>query len=299
MKKYITVESVTDGHPDKVCDQISDAILDAYLEQDPLSRVAVETFGSHGMLVIGGEVTSKGEVDAAKIAHAVYREIGYDDDLKILSHIAAQSPDIAQGVDPGGAGDQGIMYGFATNETEEYLPLPVVLSHKITRGLRDLRRTDPNFSFLGPDGKSQVTFNGDELETVLISTQHTPQTEQKEIHEKLTRWLREKIIPELAHRETKILINPTGKFEIGGFAADAGLTGRKIIVDTYGGLVPHGGGAFSGKDPTKVDRSGAYYARFVAKKCCCSRFGSKMHSKRCIRYWHRRTAYGSRGDRAR
>lgn len=275
MKKYITVESVTDGHPDKVCDQISDAILDAYLEQDPFSRVAVETFGSHGTLVLGGEVTSQGKVDAERIARDVYQEIGYTDDLNILSYIAAQSPDIAQGVDHGGAGDQGIMYGFATNETNEYLPLPVVLSHKITQGLRDLRRTDPNFSFLGPDGKSQVTFKGDELETVLISTQHSPETEQKEIHEKLTHWLREEIIPESVYGKPKILINPTGKFEIGGFAADTGLTGRKIIVDTYGGLVPHGGGAFSGKDPTKVDRSAAYYARFVAKNVVASGLAQK------------------------
>ena len=266
MGKYITVESVTDGHPDKVCDQISDAILDAYLAADPYSRVAVETFGSHGLLVIGGEVTSSGVIAAEEVARRVYEDIGYDArELAVQVHIAKQSPDIAQGVDTGGAGDQGIMYGFATSETKEFLPYPIVLAHTIVRGLRDARRQNPDFSFLRPDGKSQVTFKGNQLETVLISTQHAPDIEQKELQRVLTQWLFDTIIPAESPDAVRVLINPTGKFEIGGFAADTGLTGRKIIVDTYGGLVPHGGGAFSGKDATKVDRSAAYYARFVAK----------------------------------
>lgn len=189
MHRYITVESVTDGHPDKICDQISDAILDAHLEQDPHSRVAVEVFGSHGLLVIGGEVTSKGRVNFESIARQVYRDIGYRDELKILSHVVRQSPNIAQGVDTGGAGDQGIMYGYATSETKEMLPRPIVLAHKITRKLAELRRTNPDFSFLGPDGKSQVTFRGDILETVLISVQHNRGFSQEYLRKKLTNWL--------------------------------------------------------------------------------------------------------------
>jgi S-adenosylmethionine synthetase len=277
MKKYITVESVTDGHPDKVCDQISDAILDAYLEGDPMSRVAVETFGSHGLLVIGGEVTSSARIDAEKIARQLYKDIGYKDDLKIITHITTQSPDIAQGVDTGGAGDQGIMYGFATDETEELLPTPVVYAHKITKALRDSRRNNTEFAFLGPDGKSQVTFEGGVLKTVLVSTQHDSKIKQEELKEKLTKLIFESALPEHSADDVQVLINPTGKFEIGGFEADAGLTGRKIIVDTYGGLVPHGGGAFSGKDPTKVDRSAAYYARYVAKNVV-----AKKLAKRCL-----------------
>lgn len=258
-----TVESVTSGHPDKVCDQISDAILDAYLEQDPLSRVAVETFGCHGLLVVGGEVTSRGDVDADAIARRVYREIGYDEELKVLTNIVKQSPDIAMGVDTGGAGDQGIMYGYATNETPEFLPRAVVLAQSLARGLERLRRENV-LTWLRPDGKTQVTMRDGELETVLVSTQHAADVSQEQLRNDLIeRLIRPAVGSEAARIE--ILTNPTGRFEVGGFAADTGLTGRKLMVDTYGGLAPHGGGAFSGKDATKVDRSAAYMARFAAK----------------------------------
>lgn len=261
--KTYTVESVTSGHPDKICDQISDAVLDAYFEQDLYSRVAVETFGSHGLLVIGGEVTSRGEVEAGELARNLYREIGYDDSLKIITNIVKQSPDIAQGVDTGGAGDQGIMYGYATSETPEFMPLAVSLVHKLTRGLENLRRNDLEFSWLGPDGKAQITVQDGKVKTVLISCQHKDSINQPDIRSLLIKKLIGPVVGSLEGVE--ILVNPTGKFVVGGFAADTGLTGRKIIVDTYGGLVPHGGGAFSGKDPTKVDRSAAYMARFAAK----------------------------------
>ena len=258
-----TVESVTSGHPDKVCDAISDSVLDAFLAVDPHSRVAVETFGSHGLLVIGGEVTSKGVVNAGKIGRAFYRSLGYTDDLQIMTNIVQQSPDIAQGVDTGGAGDQGIMYGYATAETPEFMPRAVALSHKLTQGLEQLRRTDPECAWLGPDGKSQVTMQDGKVTTVLISCQHADSVSQEQIKDTLVRKLIRPVVGDLDGVE--VLVNPTGKFTIGGFAADTGLTGRKIVVDTYGGLVPHGGGAFSGKDPTKVDRSAAYMSRFAAK----------------------------------
>ena len=263
MKNTYTAESVTSGHPDKVCDQISDAILDAYLEQDPKSRVAVETFGSHGMLIIGGEVTSSGDIAAAEIGRSVYRDIGYEDNLNIITNIVQQSPDIAQGVDTGGAGDQGIMYGYATDETPEFMPLASSLSHRLTRGLERLRREDPECSWLGPDGKSQVTIHNGRVKTVLISTQHADRISQEEIRGHLIKKLISPLIGDVS--DVEILVNPTGKFVIGGFASDTGLTGRKIMVDTYGGQFGHGGGAFSGKDPTKVDRSAAYMCRFVAK----------------------------------
>lgn len=263
MRRTYTVESVTSGHPDKVCDQISDAVLDAYLKIDPRSRVAVESFGSHGLLVVGGEVTSKGEVDAGEIAQKIYRDIGYEDNLKIVTNIVRQSPDIAQGVDTGGAGDQGIMYGYATVDTPEFLPLAVALVHKLTKGLENLRRNDLECSWLGPDGKSQVTVHDGKLSAVLISCQHSDNISQLEIKEILLRKLIHPVVGDLSGIE--VLVNPTGKFVIGGFVADTGLTGRKIMVDTYGGLIPHGGGAFSGKDPTKVDRSAAYMARYAAK----------------------------------
>lgn len=263
MKKTYTVESVTSGHPDKICDRISDSVLDAYLAQDPYARVAVETFGSHGLLVIGGEVTSTGEVEAAEVARDLYRNIGYADDLKIVTNIVRQSPDIAQGVDMGGAGDQGSMYGYATSETPEFMPLAVSLVHKLTQGLENLRRNNPKFSWLGPDGKAQITVQSGEIKTVLISCQHKDSINQSEIRSLLIEKLIGPVVGDLTGVE--ILVNPTGKFVVGGFAADTGLTGRKIIVDTYGGLIPHGGGCFSGKDPTKVDRSAAYMARFVAK----------------------------------
>ena len=258
-----TVESVTAGHPDKVCDQISDSLLDAYLEQDPRSRVAVESFGGHGLLVIGGEVTSRGAIDAEDVARRVYRDIGYADDLRVLVNLAAQSPDIALGVDPGGAGDQGIMYGYATDETPTFLPRAVVLAHALARGLETLRRDDPTMSWLRPDGKTQVTVRDGRVTTVLVSTQHDPAWRTEDIRAAL---LPKLIAPAVGDLDgVEVIVNPTGNFVQGGFAADTGLTGRKIMVDTYGGLAPHGGGAFSGKDATKVDRSAAYMARFVAK----------------------------------
>lgn len=263
LPKVYTVESVTSGHPDKVCDQISDAILDECLKQDPRSRVAVETLGSHGLLVIGGEVTTNAKVNFEKIAQELYKKIGYTDELKIISHVVKQSPDIAQGVDTGGAGDQGIMYGYAEKDGEsEYLPESIFLVHQLTRGLENLRRENI-LPWLGPDGKAQITVNEGRIKTILVSCQHLENTSQQVIRESLIEHLIKPLIPDLEGIE--ILINPTGKFVLGGFAADAGLTGRKIMVDTYCGLAPHGGGCFSGKDPTKVDRSAAYMARFAAK----------------------------------
>lgn len=261
-KRTYAVESVTSGHPDKVCDQISDALLDAYLIQDPESRVALETFGGHGLLVLAGEVTSRAVVDAARVARAVYRDIGYADELEIIQRIVLQSPDIALGVDALGAGDQGIMYGYATNETEAYLPLGNVLVHKLTRGLDELRKQG-TLPWLRPDGKAQVTVRGGRVVSVLVSAQHDVSVAQEEIRDMLIEKLIKPTIGDI--KGIEIFINPTGRFVLGGFAADTGLTGRKLMVDTYGGLYPHGGGAFSGKDATKVDRSAAYMARFAAK----------------------------------
>ncbi|MBI4457733.1 methionine adenosyltransferase [Candidatus Uhrbacteria bacterium] len=258
-----TVESVTEGHPDKVCDQIADALLDAYLTHDPASRVALEVFGSHGALMIGGEVTSRAELDPGRIAQKVFKEIGYGDQLEVFTNIEEQSPDIARGVDPGGAGDQGIMYGYATAETPEFLPKPVVLSHKLAWGLTTLRKRNQQFAWLRPDGKTQVTMDNGRVKTVVVSTQHAEEIQQADIRKQLILNLIQPIIGDLDG--VKVFVNPTGSFVVGGFNADTGLTGRKIMVDTYGGLIPHGGGAFSGKDPTKVDRSAAYMARFAAK----------------------------------
>lgn len=260
--RIYTVESVTSGHPDKICDQISDAVLDSCLAQDPYSRVAIETVGAHGLLVIAGELTTNAKLDFEKIARKTYADIGYPDNLKILTNIVRQSPDIAQGVDSGGAGDQGIMYGYATDETREYMPKGVVLAHKLTRGLEKLRKSG-EIPWLKADGKAQITINDNRVQSVLVSAQHTEDVSQKEIKNILMEKLITPIVGDLSGVE--VLVNPTGKFVIGGFAADSGLTGRKIMVDTYGGLIPHGGGAFSGKDPTKVDRSAAYMARFAAK----------------------------------
>ena len=260
--KIYTVESVTAGHPDKVCDQISDAILDECLKIDPRSRVAVEALGSHGLLVLGGELTTSAELNFEEIARSVYTDIGYKEDLKIITQIVQQSPDIAQGVDTGGAGDLGIMYGYASNETKEYLPKGIVLVHKLVEELEKLRK-EGGVEWLGPDGKAQVTIKEGNIKTILISTQHSEDVSQEEIKRTLKEKLIKPIVGDIEGIE--ILVNPTGKFVQGGFEADAGLTGRKIMVDTYGGLIPHGGGSFSGKDPTKVDRSAAYMARFVAK----------------------------------
>ncbi len=260
--KIYTVESVTSGHPDKMCDQISDAILDECLAQDPKSRVAIESFGGHNLLLVGGEVTTNADVDFKKIAEDVYRKIGYEDDLKIITNISYQSPDIAQGVDTGGAGDQGIMYGYATDETKEFLPKGVVLAHKLTKGLEILRK-NKEILWLRPDGKSQVTMQDGKIRSILISCQHDENVSQEEIRKTIIEKLIKPIVGDINNVE--ILVNPTGKFVRGGFSADTGLTGRKIMVDTYGGLIPHGGGCFSGKDPSKVDRSAAYMARFAAK----------------------------------
>lgn len=259
-----TVESVTQGHPDKVCDQISDAILDACLKEDPQSRVAVECFGGHGKLFIGGEVTSKARVDYKKIAADVYTKIGYPTPLEIEVNIVTQSPEIAQGVDQGGAGDQGIMYGFATDETPEYLPKGVVMAHALAQKLETVRK-EGGISWLMPDAKTQVTFTNGKLRAVLISTQHKKDVSQEEIRKEIIEKIITPVISDVDLNTINIFVNPTGLFVQGGFEADTGLTGRKIMVDTYGGLIPHGGGCFSGKDATKVDRSAAYMARFAAK----------------------------------
>ena len=261
-RKTYTVESVTNGHPDKVCDQISDAILDECLRQDPMSRVAVETFGSHGHLVIGGEITTKARIDYKKIGAKIYRDIGYTKPLDIQVFVVQQSPDIAQGVNTGGAGDQGIMYGFATTETPEFLPTGVVLVHKLSKRLQEAREKG-EVKWLKPDGKTQITIHDGKITTVLVSTQH----DKKVGHDEVEEIVKKKIIAPIVGvlNGIEVLVNPTGSFIQGGFDADTGLTGRKIMVDTYGGLICHGGGAFSGKDLTKVDRSAAYMCRFVAK----------------------------------
>ncbi len=274
--KFYTVESVTAGHPDKVCDQISDAILDECLRQDPGSRVAMEAFGCHDLIVVGGELTTSAEFNAEKIARKVYSDIGYKDadKMRFITEIIKQSPDIAQGVDTGGAGDQGILYGYATDETKEFLPYGLVLVHKPSEGLEKLRKSG-EVAWLRPDGKSQVTMDKGRVKTVLISTQHDEGVSQEEIRETLI----EKLIKPLGidESETEIFVNPTGKFVVGGFIGDTGLTGRKIMVDTYGGLIPHGGGCFSGKDSTKVDRSAAYMARHAAKNIVAN-----GHAKSCV-----------------
>lgn len=270
--KTYTVESVTSGHPDKVCDQMSDAILDECLRQDPTSRVACETFGGHGLLVIGGEVTTRAEFDAEAITRKVYTDIGYENNLKVITHMVKQSPDIAQGVDTGGAGDQGIMYGFATDETPELMPMAVVKVHGLARGLEQLRRSG-NFNWIRPDGKTQVTVENGKITKVLVSTQHSADVEQAFIKDQLIKNLIGPTIGDLTGVD--IFVNPTGRFVQGGFEGDAGLTGRKIMVDTYCGLAPHGGGAFSGKDATKVDRSAAYMCRFAAKNMVANGFAKK------------------------
>ncbi|MBI3633172.1 MAG: methionine adenosyltransferase [Candidatus Vogelbacteria bacterium] len=271
--KTYTVESVTSGHPDKICDQISDTILDECLRQDPMSRVAIESFGGHGLVLVSGELTTNAKIDATKITEDVYINIGHQDKIKIITNIVKQSPDIAQGVDTGGAGDQGIMYGFASNETPEYLPDALVKVHQLSKGLEDLRRNDKRFGWLKPDGKTQITVQNGKIETVLVSCQHSEDIAQEEIVRLLEKYLVKKVIGD--NSETEILVNPTGRFVQGGFEADTGLTGRKIMVDTYGGLIPHGGGCFSGKDATKVDRSAAYMSRFAAKNVVANGLAKK------------------------
>ncbi|HEV2705565.1 MAG TPA: methionine adenosyltransferase [Pyrinomonadaceae bacterium] len=273
-----TSESVTEGHPDKIADQISDAVLDAVLSQDETGRVACETLVTTGLVVIAGEITTKASVDFQQVARETIREIGYTrakygfdcDTCSVLTAIDRQSPDIAMGVDTGGAGDQGLMFGYACNETRELMPLPIQLAHQLSRRLAEVRRNGA-LPYLRPDGKSQVTVEYRDgrpfrIDAVVISTQHDPQVSNEQLRQEvLTQVIHKTVSQELMDQNTKYHINPTGRFVTGGPQGDAGLTGRKIIVDTYGGYAPHGGGAFSGKDPTKVDRSAAYMARYIAK----------------------------------
>lgn len=304
-KLLFTSESVTEGHPDKICDQISDAVLDALLQQDPMSRVACETAITTGLVLVMGEVTTQGYVDIQKIVRDTIREIGYDSSEKgfdantcgVIVALDEQSPDIAMGVnkaleakenqmsdsdiDAIGAGDQGMMFGFASNETEEYLPYPIALAHKLTRKLSEVRKNG-TLPYLRADGKSQVTVEYDEngkpvhIDAVVISTQHAAEITQEQIHEDVKKHVIDAVVPEeLVDGNTKFFINPTGRFVIGGPNGDSGLTGRKIIVDTYGGYARHGGGAFSGKDCTKVDRSAAYAARYVAKNVVAAGLADK------------------------
>ena len=304
-KRLFTSESVTEGHPDKICDQISDAILDALLEQDPMSRVACETCTTTGYVMVLGEITSKAHVDFQQIIRDTVREIGYDrakygfdaDTCAVVIALDKQSPDIAMGVDKAleakesnmsdeeidaiGAGDQGMMFGYASNETEEFMPYPIALAHKLARQLTKVRK-DGTLSYLRPDGKTQVTVEYDEngkpirLDAVVLSTQHDPDVTQEQIHADIKKYVFDAILPaEMVDENTKFFINPTGRFIIGGPHGDAGLTGRKIIVDSYGGYARHGGGAFSGKDCTKVDRSAAYAARYVAKNIVAAGLADK------------------------
>ncbi len=288
--RLFTSESVTEGHPDKVSDQISDAVLDAVLSQDPTGRVACETLVNTGLVVLAGEITTEAKFDYATVARDTIREIGYNDPnlgfdadgCAVLNGLDRQSPDIAMGVDTGGAGDQGLMFGYACNETEQLMPLPIVLAHDLTLALAE-RRKSGDIEWLRPDGKSQVTVEYDEdgsplrVHTVVVSTQHTPEVSQEEIRDTLVENLIRPTVPgDLFDGDTIIHVNPTGRFVTGGPKGDCGLTGRKIIVDTYGGVGHHGGGAFSGKDPTKVDRSASYMGRYIAKNLAASGLADKV-----------------------
>ena len=297
-KKLFTSESVTEGHPDKLCDAVSDAILDACLREDPLSRVACETVACTGYVLVTGEITTNANLDVPAIVRQKVVEIGYDSGDKgldgnscaVFVALDKQSEDIAAGVDKAldsgenvdiGAGDQGMMFGFATNETPELMPYPISLAHKLSRKLTEVRKNG-TLKYLRPDGKTQVSVEYDEngkpsrLEAVVLSTQHDPEVDQKQIHEDIKKYVFDAVLdPKMIDKDTKFFINPTGRFVVGGPHGDAGLTGRKIIVDTYGGYARHGGGAFSGKDPTKVDRSGAYAARYVAKNIIAAGLADK------------------------
>jgi len=287
-KHLFTSESVGEGHPDKLCDQISDAVLDAFLAQDPNARVACETLVARNHIIVAGEVTAKAKVDIPQVARRVVREVGYtnpvwgfdDQTCEVVTHIHQQSPDIAMGVDRGGAGDQGMMFGYATNETPEFMPLPIMLAHKLVYELSKMRKNG-ELTYLRPDSKSQVTVEYDDalprrVVTVVVSTQHDGDVALKQIEEDMRTRLIERVIPtQVRDSNTKILVNPTGRFEVGGPVGDTGLTGRKIIVDTYGGVGAHGGGSFSGKDPSKVDRSASYFARYVAKNVVASKLAPR------------------------
>ena len=283
-----TSESVTEGHPDKIADQISDSVLDAILAQDPMARVACETLVTTGLAVIAGEITTKCTFDFQKVVRDTITEVGYTrgkygfdaETCAVLSSIHGQSPDIAMGVDPGGAGDQGLMFGYACTESDELMPLPIMLAHKLVKGLSCARR-DGVLDYLRPDGKSQVSVEYDNgrpvrVDTVVVSTQHGADVSQEQLKADVTEKIISRVIPEsMIDSKTRILVNPTGRFVVGGPHGDAGVTGRKIIVDTYGGAAPHGGGAFSGKDPTKVDRSACYMARYVAKNVVAAGLAEK------------------------
>src|SRR5574338_1601827 len=292
-RKYLfTSESVTEGHPDKICDQVSDAILDEFLKQDPDSRVAVETMTTTGIVLVAGEVTSKAKFDIQDVVRRTIREIGYDnpvygfdaDSCSVLVSLHSQSPDISQGVSSSenkdqGAGDQGLMFGYATNETEEFMPMPIILAHKLTKRLAEARKSK-EIPWARPDGKSQVTveYEGGKpirLEAVVISTQHSPDVDNGQIKKEIIEKVIKPVCGKFWHDKIKVHVNPTGRFVIGGPPGDAGLTGRKIIVDTYGGAGRHGGGAFSGKDPSKVDRSACYMCRYVAKNIVAAGLADK------------------------
>lgn len=289
-RKIFTSESVTEGHPDKVCDQIGDVILDDILAQDPNARVACEVCATTGLVLVMGEITTTGYCDVQKIVRKTVEEIGYNrgkfgfdaENLAVLVSLNEQSPDIALGVDADGAGDQGMMFGYACRETEEYMPLPITLAHKLARRLAAIRK-DGSHKELRPDGKTQVSVEYDEngkplrIDTIVVSTQHDEEVSQEYLREMIIKDVITPIIPkELMDENTKIFVNPTGRFVVGGPKGDSGLTGRKIIVDTYGGYAPHGGGSFSGKDPTKVDRSASYMARYVAKNMVAAGFADRM-----------------------
>lgn len=291
MAYYFTSESVSEGHPDKVCDAISDGVLDAIFEQDPNARVACETFVTTGLVVVGGEVTTSAYVDIEKIVRRTIKEIGYtkaeykfdSESCGVLNAIHSQSPDIAMGVDVGGAGDQGIMFGYACDQTPELMPMPIVYAHKLVKRLSVIRKKHPKLmTYLRPDAKSQVTIEYDEnnnplrVDAVVISTQHDAKVRQSQIKKDVIEHVIKKVIPaKYLDKKTKYFVNPTGRFEIGGPHGDSGVTGRKIIVDTYGGWAPHGGGAFSGKDPSKVDRSATYAARHIAKNIVAAKLAKE------------------------
>ena len=288
-RHLFTSESVTEGHPDKIADQISDAILDGVLEQEPHGRVACETLVTTGLVIIAGEITTKGYVDFPAVARGVIRDVGYTrakygfdyETCGVISSIDRQSPDIAQGVDTGGAGDQGLMFGYACTETPQLMPMPIVLAHQLVKRLAECRKQGI-IDWLRPDGKSQVTVEHDgnkpvRVDAVVISTQHSSEVTNEEIAEAIQEKVIDPIIPEdLLDKDTKVHINPTGRFVVGGPQGDCGVTGRKIIVDTYGGVGSHGGGAFSGKDPSKVDRSASYMARYIAKNCVAAGLAERL-----------------------